>query len=134
MAFPSELEAVEGAKDLHDWFGYWPSFHDAELIRLDLDRSGPAAMVLHTWEMTKEVDANGFYILAKHVVVEFVLKDIVAASMDGFAHENVLMGLAIARADRGYLLTLDDCYGMTGTIEATSISIRLAPGKPKGIS
>lgn len=134
MEFPAELEVVEGAKDLHNWFGYWPNFHDADLIRLDIDRSGAVMMVLHTWEMTKEVDAKGFFVLVKHVVVEFVLKGIVALSLDGFAHENTLMGLAIERVDRGYLMTLDDCYGITGTIEATSISIRLTPGKPKDVS
>ena len=91
-------------------------------------------MVLHTWEMTKEVDAEGFYILAKHVVVEFVLKGIVGLSLDGFNHQNVLFGLAIEKIDRGYLLTLDDCYGMSGTIEATSISIRLTRGKPTEVS
>jgi hypothetical protein len=25
MEFPPELEAVEGAKNLRDWFGYWPN-------------------------------------------------------------------------------------------------------------
>jgi len=34
MEFPHELEAVEGATNLRDWFGYWPSFHDAEVIEL----------------------------------------------------------------------------------------------------
>lgn len=131
MEFPPELGAVEGAKDLHDWFGYWPSFHDAELIRLDLNRNDTSTMVLHTWEMTKEIDAEGLYVLSKHVVVEFVLNGIVGVNLDGFDHENVLFGLVIEKVDHGYPLTLDDCNGMTGTIEATSISIRLTPGKPK---
>jgi hypothetical protein len=39
MEFPPELEAVEGAKNLRDWFGYWPNFHDAEVISLHLNRS-----------------------------------------------------------------------------------------------
>jgi Immunity protein 50 len=134
LEFPAELEPIEGAKDLHDWFGYWPNFHDANLIRLDLDRSDAATMLLHTWEMTKETDAKGYFVLVKHVIVEFVLKGIVALSLDGFAHENTLMGLAIERVNRGYLLTLDDVYGITGTIEAASISMRLIPGKPKDIS
>jgi len=45
MEFPPELGAVEGAKELHDWFGDRPSFHDAELIRLDLDRSDASTML-----------------------------------------------------------------------------------------
>jgi len=38
MAFPPELGTIEGAKNLRDWFGYWPSFHDAEVILLHLHR------------------------------------------------------------------------------------------------
>jgi hypothetical protein len=45
-------------------------------IALHLDRRGPSSLVAHTWAMTKEVDAKGYYVLEKHVVVEFVLKDI----------------------------------------------------------
>src|SRR3977135_2195987 len=32
MALPDGLRAVTGAQQLHDWFGYWPTFHDAEVI------------------------------------------------------------------------------------------------------
>ena len=33
-------------------------------------------MEIHTREMTKPIDANGFYEQAKHIVVEFVLDDL----------------------------------------------------------
>jgi hypothetical protein len=130
MEFPPELEAVEGAKDLRDWFGYWPTFHDAEVIRLHLNRSDASTLALHTWETTNEVDKKGFYVLTKHVVVEFVMKEVVGLSLNGFNNQNVVFGLAIDRVDGGYRLTLEDCYGIAGTIDATDISIRLAPGKP----
>jgi hypothetical protein len=134
MEFPPELAAVEGAKDLCDWFGYWPSFHDAEVIRLHLNRSDASSLALHTWEMTKEVDEKGFYVLTKHVIVEFVMNEVVALSLSGFNHQNVVFGLAIERVDSGYRLNLGDCYGIAGTIDATDISIRLTPGKPKEAS
>ena len=78
MEFPPELGTIEGAKNLRDWFGYWPSFHDAEVILLHLNRSDASTLAVHTWEMTKEVDA--------------------------------------------------------GTIDASDISIRLIPGKPREAS
>jgi len=134
MEFPPKLEAVEGAKDLRDWFGYWPTFHDAEVIRLHLNRSDASTLALHTWETTKEVDEKGFYVLTKHVVVEFVMTEVVGLSLNGFNHQNVVFGLAIDRVDGSYRLTLEDCYGIAGTIDATDVSIRLAPGKPKDAS
>ena len=134
MSVPIEIREIHGAAELHDWFGYWPNFHDAEIINLHLNRMGSSSLRVHTWEMTKEVDEKGFYVLAKHVVVEFVMKEVVGLSLNGFNHQNVVFGLAIERIDSGYRLTLEDCYGVAGTIDASDISIRLIPGKPREAS
>jgi hypothetical protein len=85
MEFPLELEAVEGAKDLREWFGFWPSFHDAEVISLHQNRSATSSLLLHTWEMAKETDERGYYVLTKHVVVEFLLEEILDLSLKGFS-------------------------------------------------
>ena len=58
---------------LLDHFGYWPSFHDANVMSY----TGPSSerqtveLALHTWEMTSEVDAKGYCVLQKHVLVTF---------------------------------------------------------------
>lgn len=130
MDFPTSLAAIEGAKTLYDWFGFWPSFHDSELISLRLNRGGLSSLSLHTWETTKDVDDQGCYILTKHVVVEFSMKEVVGLSLQGFNHQNVIFGLAIERTENGYRLVLDDCYGISGVLEAKDMSIRLIPGKP----
>ena len=38
MAVPIDLQEISGAAELRDWFGYWPMFHDAEIISLHLNR------------------------------------------------------------------------------------------------
>ncbi len=131
MEFPRELADIEGAKDLFDWFGYWPSFHDGEVIEMQLCRSSFSSIKIHTWETTKEVDAQGYNVMTKHVVVGFVFKDISTLSLRGFNNQNVLSGLALEKTDGGFRLILDECYGLAGTIEANEISIRLVPGKPQ---
>jgi hypothetical protein len=131
MEFPPELADIEGAKDLFDWFGYWPSFHDGEVIEMQLCRSSLSSIKIHTWETTKEVDAQGYNVMTKHVVVGFLFKGISTLSLSGFNNQNVLSGLAVEKADRGFRLILDECYGLAGTIEANEISVRLAPGKPR---
>jgi len=130
MEFPAHLEVVAGSRELLNWFGYWPNFHDAEVIRLHLNRRGESSLVVHTWEMTKEVDERGYYILTKHVVVEFLLEQVSGLNLTGFSHQNVLFGLTIEPADNGFRLSLDDSFGIAGTIDAEKISIRLTPGKP----
>ena len=134
MAIPDGLDAIAGAQELHDWFGYWPSFHDGEIISLHLNRTNPSSLKIHTWEMTKELDEAGYYLVTKDVVVEFLI-DISGTDdcleLSGFSGQNVVFGLDIDKTDSGYTLVISQCYGLAGTIKADNISIRLAPGKPE---
>ncbi len=74
MAVPVELKEISGAAELHDWFGYWPSFHDAEIVSLHLNRQGRSSLRLLTWEMTKDIDEKGYYVLTKHALASSILK------------------------------------------------------------
>jgi hypothetical protein len=130
MSVPIETSEIHGAAELQEWFGYWPSFHDAEIVGLHLNRKGSSSLRVHTWEMTKEIDEKGYYVLAKHVVVEFIFEAVSGLSLNGFNHQNVIFGLAIEKTDSGFRVTLYDCYGLAGSIEAEKMSLRLTPGKP----
>jgi hypothetical protein len=130
MSVPIEISEIQGAAELQEWFGYWPSFHDAEIVGLHLNREGVSSLRVHTWEMTKEIDEKGYYVLAKHIVVEFIFEAVSGLSLEGFNQQNVIFGLAIEKTDSGFRVTLDDCYGLTGSIEAAKMSLRLTPGKP----
>ena len=76
------------------------------------------------------MDSRGYYELAKHVVVKFIFEDVSALSLEGFSQQNVVFGLVIEKIETGFRLTLDPCYGLSGTIEAQSVSIHLTPGPP----
>jgi|ERR1035441_10497797 hypothetical protein len=126
MSIPAEIAAIRGATELHDWFGYWPSFHDAEVLSLHLNRVGTSSLQVHTWEITKEVDDRGYFVTSKHAVVEFTFEAVSGLSLNGFNHQNVIFGLEIEKTDSGVRLTLDQCYGLAGSIEANEMSIRVA--------
>jgi Immunity protein 50 len=130
MTVPTEVEQITGATELHDWFGYWPDFHDAEIVSLHLNRQGISFLRVHTWETAKQVDEKGYYLQAKHVVVEFLFEDVFALSLTGFSQQNVIFGLDIEKTGSGFRLTLDECYGLAGSIEAERLSLRITPGKP----
>lgn len=130
MSVPVNIGEIEGAAELEEWFGYWPSFHDAEIVSLHLNRTGSSSLRVHTREMTKEIDDKGYYVLAKHVVVEFVFEAVCGLSLSGFNQQNVIFGLAIEKTDSGFQVTLDDCYGLAGSIVSEKLSFRLTPGKP----
>jgi hypothetical protein len=130
LDIPEGLPTASGAQELRDWFGYWPSFHDAEVIKVELNRCNSSSLLLHTWEMTKDVDERGFFVLAKHVVVEILLTSVSGLDLQGFNHQNVIFELAFERLDKGFRVRLEDCYGISGTIDAKDIAFRLTPGKP----
>ncbi len=42
------LTFIEGAAKLIDLYGYWPSFHDAQVERIAIDRKGPTVTITFT--------------------------------------------------------------------------------------
>ncbi len=130
MTLATEAKEIPGAVELHDWFGYWPDFHDAEVISLRLNHKGSSSLRVHTWETTKEVDEKGYNVQAKHVVVEIALESVSELSLNGFSQQNVISGRDIEKTDSGFRLMLGECYGLAGSIEAERMSISITPGSP----
>lgn len=127
------LHGVSGGADLLAWFdGHVPSFHDAEIISVSLDRNGTVAnLAIHTWEMTTDIDEAGYFINRKHVVVSFELSGATDLSLTGFNHQNVISGLSIEKMQNGsYSLSIEPCYGLSGSIEARTLRVTLEPGEP----
>ena len=102
----SDIEKlIEGSEKLTTIFGCWPSFHDAEVIDLHLwqsdteTRNHPRFPVLttkvHLWELTNEIDAQGYYVLRHHTLATLRFYDVLGLKMNGFTHQNVIFGLSI---------------------------------------
>lgn len=68
---------IVGADRLTGHFGRWPSFHDAEVVRLVLDRHGTdgptAELVVHVWSVGADVDEHGSFQRREHVLVRLLL-------------------------------------------------------------
>ncbi|WP_051979715.1 Imm50 family immunity protein [Edaphobacter aggregans] len=110
-----------GAADVIDWFGAWPSFHDAEIVSLELNRVGTSILKVHAFSSR-----------TKHAIVSFLLYDIVTIHLDDFNHQNVIFDLKILRNPEGYEILLAPCYGLSGSIVAKQIQVTLEPGIPEG--
>ena len=130
MGMSAELEAINGAQELYDWFGYWPGFHDSIVLSFEANLIGSSHLRVHAWEMTNQVDERGFFILTKHVVVEFILDEISWLDLDGFNGQDVIFDLSIDKVESGFKLTIDPCCKLGGEIVAGSVAIRLLPGEP----
>ena len=96
-------DRVIGVEKLTTVFGYWPSFHDSEVIWFHLDRrpdgegQGPTVeAMIRAFEITSEVGPGGFLVLRHHVLVHFRFREAVELELDGFNCQNALFGLTIA--------------------------------------
>ena len=126
----SMTERIDGAKALIEWFGQWPSFHDAEVLELSLNRNGRSLLRIHTWHSTSAVDAAGHFRHDKDVVVQFDLIDVYDCEIVGFNAQNVLGLLQVDARDDGLRLSLDSVYGLGGWIDARQVSLTFLAGMP----
>jgi hypothetical protein len=123
-------DGVHGVEELTTWFGSWPSFHDAEVLSIELRRSESSHLRIHAWEMTGDVGSEGHYILRKHVVVTFTFEEIFDLQPQEFIVQNVISGLKLQRCDDGYELSMSPCFGVSGYIKAKQVQVSFKPGKP----
>ncbi len=125
------LHSIPGGAALFDWFGHVPRFHDAELLDLVLSSKGASTLRVHTWQMTNQTDAQGYYVLDKHVVVTITLQRMTHVALDDFdLLPGIIYGFEITMAEGGYQLTWDASYGVSGLLRAKQVRLDLAPGKP----
>ena len=137
--------AMSGGAELVHWFGQVPSFHDAEILGLNLSRKGHSVLRLHGWINTGKVGPDGKFVLDRHAIVSFIFSGVMDVQLAGFSIQNVIGGLVLRRAPnrperRGYLaldplpqdveVELEPCYGLSGFIRARSVSITFEPNEP----
>ena len=122
-------DVIENADGVLRIFGEWPSFHDAEIVRLELDRSGPEGptleLAVYLFNVTSEVDGGGYFVLEDHTLVTLRFLGVTSLFLEGFNKMNVLFGLEFAVLDpdrnegRRLDVTLDTTYGAEGRFQCS---------------
>lgn len=127
-------------------FGYWPSFHDAEVKWIRLDRSdadtlsGPILeMLVHCFEMTKRITPDGFYELVKHHLVRFRFSEISDLKLEDFNIQDAIFGLRIEdMTEQGWEgprlnVAVDPAFGVSTSFYCSSGEVvEVTPCSPKG--
>jgi hypothetical protein len=131
---------IRGSEKPLTIFGRWPSFHDAEVIELRLSREAagigrdrhkrPHLLArIHTWDMTNELDSTGHYVLKNHTLVTLRFSDIRELKLEGFNHQNVILGLTIqpkeanCSADSKFHVELDPSFGVGASFDCADMEI-----------
>ena len=124
---------IQNSLDIEKIFGGWPSFHDAEVLRLTLERSGADGptmeTIIHVFEATKEIDSQGYYITKNHVDVTLTFINVEAIRLEGFNHQNVLMSVEVAESDpiqqegRRWHVRMPSIYGLDAEFNCDSVIV-----------
>ena len=135
------MEAHKKIKNFYlvkDSYGYWPSFHDAEIVQIKADRNAHETeenygaifeMVIHAFEMTNEVDTRGYYVLKKHNLIHFKFKNVYDWEFDGFNTQNAILGLHISVEKNEHLekdclkFEFEPANGLGGELKCVSAEI-----------
>lgn len=129
---------IEGVDEIVKWFGYWPTFHDAEVLSISLDRWAGSRVAIYVFDRTSEVDLSGYYVTSKDAVITFTLEGfpqdvegIVNNRIEYFNNQNVLMSAEIQILPHGYALMLHGVFGVTGQILGERVRVSIEPGQPR---
>jgi hypothetical protein len=131
---------IEGRQKLTSIFGRWPSFHDAEILELHFLRGHVQTekgiynfpfltLKVHSWELTAEVDANGFLVLRNHTITTLKFTDVAEFQMEGFNHQNAMLSLSVNRHERSeppspfFMVNIAPAFGMGASFECTGIEV-----------
>jgi hypothetical protein len=101
---------------LMDRFGTWPSFHDAEVIRIELSRSPDITMDVYLFATSSQLDNRGYYRREQESIVTFIFRGVYEVTLLDFNEQNVLQELAVSRQEDGDLrVEIFASYGFNGS-------------------
>jgi hypothetical protein len=120
---------VVNAEAVVSAFGFWPSFHDAEVHRATLDRGTgderpSITLVVHAFASDGTVDEKGYYRIVTSVLVTLKCRDVSASKLRDLGPQNVLSSLDFESTAEGDLrVTLGPCYGLSGSLVCSEVVV-----------
>ena len=131
---------IEGSENITDLFGYWPSFHDAEIINFHLWRGDvdpdqnkwifPVITVLvHLWELTNQVGPDGYLICRHETLATLRFHNVDKLQVAGLNQQNAIFGLYIERKEREsgpspyFTVSFEPAHGIDATFECLRIEV-----------
>lgn len=124
----AEVTIAPGWDSVVEWFGFVPTFHDSEIVALELRREPELSVLkLAYWRTNDDLTEAGTYRQDRHAIVVFEIDGIEELRLDGWSKQNVIDGLTIERSMSGFKLVFPQIYGVDGEISARRLAVRVEP-------
>ena len=124
---------IQGADKVIALFGRWPSFHDAEVARVVLERERgepPTAHVLiHTAETTSAADPARSISVGQECWIELAFGGLAALQLEEFNQQNVLFALEVeeltepAIESERFKVRFSSSYGMGAEFRCATVHV-----------
>lgn len=117
------LAFIAGAAKLVDLYGYWPSFHDAQVEAITLEREGPTVTIAFTTNdlVVKSGTEQGSQ-LAKVTLRWHEVEDLALRATE-WSEENWVWDMNLTAHEKGVLTELLPNYGIGGSIVARRMEV-----------
>jgi hypothetical protein len=130
------IEHISGTDQVVESLGYWPSFHDAEVISFSAERALPfnhnetvARLAVHVRQY-KTVGAgtsNYEQVLYKSVLIKFSFKGACELDICDFNHQNVIDAINVTSIESNdlanLLVSILSIWGFGGTLRCQSAEV-----------
>ena len=129
-------EHIIGSEKVIEALGYWPTFHDAEVISFSVERALPfkagytvARLAVHVsqYESVGEGTAQYELALRKSVVVRFLFQGACSLELSDFNHQNVIDSISVstvATEDHASLsVVVEPIWGFGGSLRCSSVEV-----------
>jgi hypothetical protein len=103
---------IAHAELVEDFFGYWPEFADAKLVRFGWVQPGTIELALHY------IDDG----LGKDAVVNLRFSGVSSVRLTDLLSENVIDCLSISPGTP-VAVDLEACYGLAGTFQCLAVEV-----------
>ncbi|MFO1037837.1 MAG: hypothetical protein U1E45_13415 [Geminicoccaceae bacterium] len=126
------LRQIKGGPELLTWFDHPPSFHDGEIVRLELNREGTVCRfdVWH-WNHREELVDGETRCKTNYGIITFELWGVYEIELFDFNFQNVVSEIELEKLPDGtYRIEIGQCHGLYGHICARDICFGLLPGLP----
>ena len=122
---------IPGAEAVVAWFGHWPSFHDAEVLSVVINRDAVSILRIHTWNVSARANRRGHFAREREAIVAFEFEGIKSLRLHGedAKRQDLVHGNGIERTEHGYRFEFAPSFGLAGELAVEQIAVHVEPGR-----
>ena len=112
------VEFVRKSELVTSHFGTWPSFHDSEVLRVELERADACLLIsLRAFEMSNAIDQKGNFRREKLCRIVLKFSQVDKLRLEDFNEQNVISELVIEKQSNNVeiAVSLRSSYGLSGS-------------------